>query len=368
MFKVELNLFDLLFLDLKPENVLLTFNSNSNHHHEPNQSHDYNYSSLVQVKLCDFGVSSKFKRKIMLSDFCGSPGFFAPEMITQGYYYGDKADIWSIGCILLEMALGHRRFCLFWMRSYSYDVIQNATKFHSRIGDSLINLLTDGILQISPAYKDFLLRFLRLKDSERSSFKKLSTHDWLDNLFHVNNSENNSGIDEFSIHSSSDRHPGHLPDDLDVSYDFQEGFDMNQLASLGGGSPLHSTTNHSSPKLDDMFNMQLLGQLNELESSLDNQTSSDNTDSLMSPFLMPPAVNWKNLLGGNVASPITSNGANTPHYDLIKSQSHLKNKPFFEVPSIVRVLLVEDSAFQRKLMAKRLHSVGLISDGTFVPI
>lgn len=27
-------------------------------------------------------------------------------MLTQGYYFGDKADLWSIGCILLELALG----------------------------------------------------------------------------------------------------------------------------------------------------------------------------------------------------------------------------------------------------------------------
>ena len=42
-------------------------------------------------------------------------GFFAPEMIMHGSYYGDKADVWSIGCILLELVAGHEKFCDIWM-------------------------------------------------------------------------------------------------------------------------------------------------------------------------------------------------------------------------------------------------------------
>ena len=56
----------------------------------------------IDLKLCDFGLSTEFNTKIPLNDFCGSPGFFCPEMIINGSYYGDKADIWSIGCILVS--------------------------------------------------------------------------------------------------------------------------------------------------------------------------------------------------------------------------------------------------------------------------
>lgn len=119
--------------DLKPENVLLTISPSSE---------DDAAQSNVTVKLCDFGVSCKFRRRIMLQEFCGSPGFFAPEMITQGCYQGDKVDMWSIGCILLELALGHRRFCLYWMRAYSYDVIHDCAHFDRRISDSVNTILT----------------------------------------------------------------------------------------------------------------------------------------------------------------------------------------------------------------------------------
>lgn len=53
------------------------------------------------VKIIDFGLCTKATSA--LHDFCGSPGFFAPELLLHESYDGLKADIWSIGCILLEV-------------------------------------------------------------------------------------------------------------------------------------------------------------------------------------------------------------------------------------------------------------------------
>lgn len=64
-------------LDLKPENILLSF---PNGYPQAKKGIDgptfidYSAGPSVLVKICDFGVSSKFYRKIMLQDFCGSPG------------------------------------------------------------------------------------------------------------------------------------------------------------------------------------------------------------------------------------------------------------------------------------------------------
>lgn len=61
--------------------------------------------SFKLVKLIDFGLCTKAgpPHDHLLSDFCGSPGFFAPEVLLQERYDGLKADIWSLGCILLEV-------------------------------------------------------------------------------------------------------------------------------------------------------------------------------------------------------------------------------------------------------------------------
>jgi hypothetical protein len=43
-------------------------------------------------------------------------------MYIQGDYFGDKADLWSAGCIFLEALIGHRNFGNIWLPIYDYDV------------------------------------------------------------------------------------------------------------------------------------------------------------------------------------------------------------------------------------------------------
>ncbi|ORY23535.1 kinase-like domain-containing protein [Naematelia encephala] len=74
--------------DIKAANILLT-------------------TAPPRILLCDFGVaallaSSTSKR----STFVGTPYWMAPEVVTEGRLYDSKADIWSLGITLLEMAYG----------------------------------------------------------------------------------------------------------------------------------------------------------------------------------------------------------------------------------------------------------------------
>jgi serine/threonine protein kinase len=96
-------------LDLKPENILLAANfdiKNVTHH---------------DVRLCDFGLvcmaKNPYKEKQILRRgyACGTPGFFAPEMVLRNAFEGRQADMWSLGCIILEITLG---FTQEWIDSY----------------------------------------------------------------------------------------------------------------------------------------------------------------------------------------------------------------------------------------------------------
>jgi len=68
-----------------------------------------NFTQRSLPFLCSRAQSKK------LTDFCGSPGFFAPEIIVDNKYHGQIADYWSIGCILLELVAGNKFFEASWM-------------------------------------------------------------------------------------------------------------------------------------------------------------------------------------------------------------------------------------------------------------
>ena len=74
----------ILHRDLKPANVFLT--------------------SWFQLKIGDFGISKSLSETLdMASTMCGTPVYIAPE-VFRGEPYDNKADIWSLGCILFELA------------------------------------------------------------------------------------------------------------------------------------------------------------------------------------------------------------------------------------------------------------------------
>ena len=75
--------------DLKPDNILL---------------HN------GRIKIADFGFSKYLRSPTDLAQtMLGSPIYMAPEVLN-GEPYTMKADIWSLGVVLYEMAFGECPF------------------------------------------------------------------------------------------------------------------------------------------------------------------------------------------------------------------------------------------------------------------
>ncbi|KAM3862467.1 serine/threonine-protein kinase SIK1 [Diretmus argenteus] len=76
--------------DLKTENLLLDANMN--------------------IKLADFGFGNFYNAGELLSTWCGSPPYAAPEVFEGKEYEGPQLDIWSLGVVLYVLVCGSLPF------------------------------------------------------------------------------------------------------------------------------------------------------------------------------------------------------------------------------------------------------------------
>nr|ODN87066.1 STE/STE20/YSK protein kinase [Cryptococcus depauperatus CBS 7841] len=136
--------------DLKAANILLT-------------------TQPYRILLCDFGVaallqSSTSKR----STFVGTPYWMAPEVVTEGRLYDSKADIWSLGITLLEMAYGEPPLSG-----------QPAARAVMLLGDKRMRAPRLEGDHWSKEMRDFVVGCLNEEPADRLSAEELSRSKWI---------------------------------------------------------------------------------------------------------------------------------------------------------------------------------------------
>ncbi|XP_049838712.1 serine/threonine-protein kinase SIK3 isoform X1 [Schistocerca gregaria] len=130
--------------DLKAENLLLDHN--------------------CDIKLADFGFSNHYQPGQLLSTWCGSPPYAAPELFEGRKYDGPKTDIWSLGVVL-------------------YVLVCGALPFDGRTLQSLRTRVISGKFRIPffmSAECEHLIRHMLVVDPEkRLSIKQILNHKWM---------------------------------------------------------------------------------------------------------------------------------------------------------------------------------------------
>jgi protein-serine/threonine kinase len=120
-----------------------------------------------RVRLCDFGVAAEITtNKLKRSTIVGTPYWMAPEVITEGALYNTKADIWSLGVTIYEIATGNP--------PYADQEAMRAIMLIPRQKPARL----EGS-QYSPALKDFVAQCLDENPNERPSAEELMKHKFI---------------------------------------------------------------------------------------------------------------------------------------------------------------------------------------------
>nr|XP_020739596.1 testis-specific serine/threonine-protein kinase 5-like [Odocoileus virginianus texanus] len=116
------------------------------------------------LKLSDFGFAhqSRFKNTL-LSTFCGSMAYTAPEILMSKKYNGEQADLWSLGVILYAMVTGK-------------------LPFKERQPHRMLYLMRCGPAfrpGLSPECQDLIRGLLQLRPRARLGLQQVATHHWM---------------------------------------------------------------------------------------------------------------------------------------------------------------------------------------------
>ncbi|SPO02997.1 related to serine-threonine kinase [Cephalotrichum gorgonifer] len=154
--------------DVKPQNLLLLPSPEYRKMHprdilEASQDSLHpvtGLTSLPMLKLADFGFARVLPSTSLADTLCGSPLYMAPEILRYERYDA-KADLWSVGTVVFEMATGRPPF-------KARNHVELLRKIEAN--EDVIKFPRETV--ISPALKALIRGLLKRNPVERTSFEK----------------------------------------------------------------------------------------------------------------------------------------------------------------------------------------------------
>ncbi|VDM96404.1 unnamed protein product [Thelazia callipaeda] len=140
---------NIIHRDVKPSNILLDLNGT--------------------VKLCDFGIAGRLVDSMARTGTVGCSAYMSPERLEAQKKYDVRADVWSVGISLVELAKGEYpyRGCKTEFEVLSRIVYEPAPTLQPEEGFSpvfcdFVRLCLTKDYHVRPKYKELLVNLLKI--------------------------------------------------------------------------------------------------------------------------------------------------------------------------------------------------------------
>nr|BAE02277.1 unnamed protein product [Macaca fascicularis] len=141
---------DVVHLDLKPQNILLT-----------------SESPLGDIKIVDFGLSRILKNSEELREIMGTPEYVAPEILSYDPI-SMATDMWSIGVLTYVMLTGISPF----LGNDKQETFLNISQTNLSYSEEEFDVLSESA-------HDFIRTLLVKKPEDRATAEECLKHPWL---------------------------------------------------------------------------------------------------------------------------------------------------------------------------------------------
>ena len=290
------------------------------------------------VKICDFKKSLKVSTMnanlIKKNKNAMTPCYTAPELFQEEGMYSFKSDLWALGCIMYELAVGQVPF---------FD--DSIGKLITKIINNEVNYNKKELRNYSDDFIDILKKLLIKEPNERSTWGDIERMPWWDGYFYNYGSTKNNIKDNTSTNNKNTNKK--IIDPLRLS----------KIAVQNKRDEKEDYNNANEDEIDSAdqeFDF-LSKDLDDLDENLNNNTNNSNKPTVVNPMTQskfPMNISVLNISKVFKRDKRTYNDINA---ELIKSSEE-------ELPKIEHFVLHQTDRIIKPIIGnKNIEDTGLIS-------